>query len=994
MSYITDKIKQRSQSVGTAPSLPQVQAPVQQPTAPIQAQPQQPQVQAQSSNPLFNFFRKANDVVSGISKSVGQVGGNFVRGLPTVRTPQDIGNAFAGVGKELLNSTVVPIAKFGVESNPVYRVLPKKQQEKVSKPLSYIQEKLKPQGSIQETGGNIGRLMALALGSEVGGAAVSPLVTSLAGKALPLTSSVLGGTAAGQLDVRPGENRLKRAATDAATIAAIGLLGKGASALKNNIVNKVEGAPNTIPSDVTAPITEPQATTQPQNIQPKPFVNPKDIKGQTVYRGTIGDNEINNILNGKADYNATSNSDIWTSKLSEAKGYAEGASMVNGVNEFPVGSNEGLKNYVLQGKQLADGKIIPLKATNIYTNETIDLLNPQAALDPVQKIQQILPEIAKQRSAQEALYTKARAERFAKAQAAGEAAGGGQATVQAQLGSLKGELPKVDYSTLNLQQSDVDHLFNMIQQSDSLPTFTDKLPASSGLLKVLGQSDAGVVPNNTEIFAMKKVFGADFTNTVLDNRTTLQKVVQGAGDVLNIPKAVMASTDLSAPLRQGGFLAPSYPKEFGKSYKDMFKYAVSQGAYDDSLKAIAQRPTYSLMQESGLDLTDMVSKQEERFLTSLPEKVPGYGAIYKGSERAYTGFLNQFRADVFDSMVKDATDQGVALDAVAKNGKTIAENIAGLVNNGTGRGELPNFLKSSSQILNAITFSPKMLASRIALANPAYYIKLDPFTRKQAVTSLLKFSGTAATILGLAAAAGAKVSTDWRNTDFLKVKVGNTRYDLLTGFQQLAVLLGREVTGQMISSTTGKQTNLGEGYKPPTRGSILWNFFKNKESPATSLASDLLTGQDRQGKPLNVPAAVLDRFIPLLFSDAYDSIKSNGLAKGSLMALPAAFGVGVQTYGDQIPTKVTSQTGKTSIKFQQTPGLTEDIINALTGTKVSNIPQNQWGPLLKKQQLQNQKDTEISNAKLDVLQTGKPKTVNGTYIYLQDGVVRTRKVSK
>jgi hypothetical protein len=92
-------------------------------------------------------------------------------------------------------------------------------------------------------------------------------------------------------------------------------------------------------------------------------------------------------------------------------------------------------------------------------------------------------------------------------------------------------------------------------------------------------------------------------------------------------------------------------------------------------------------------------------------QIPGADLIGKSS-RAYAGFLNKLRADVFAGGV----------DALQAQGKTPENSLeeyrswADFVNNATGRGKMPGkTLEDSAPLLNAMFFSPKFLASRLNL---------------------------------------------------------------------------------------------------------------------------------------------------------------------------------------------------------------------------------------------------------------------------------------
>ena len=506
----------------------------------------------------------------------------------------------------------------------------------------------------------------------------------------------------------------------------------------------------------------------------------------------------------------------------------------------------------------------------------------------IQTVMQALKEAKPIRGKQEVLYTTERRKRIAQVIEAGKV--GGEQAYFKQLGALKGELPKVQFERIRgkISQLDIDNLFNTIEQNQVLSPF-EKITTKTGLAKLLG-TEGGVVPTKGELSLLGEVFPQDFIDTILTKRPLLQKVGQGIAEVLNVPRAIMTSVDMSAPLRQGIFLIGK-PKQWFLAFKEQFKYFFSEKAYQGLMEDIQKRPTYALMRESRLPLTNLgvaLSSREEKFMSNLAEKIPFVGKLVRASGRAYTGFLNKLRADVFDDLVKSAQKQGIKVE-----GKILGD-IAKFLGSATGRGDLGT-LNNATVALNSVFFSPRLMASRLNLLNPAYYIKLDPVVRKEALKSLFTFSGTVTSIITLAKLGGANVGIEPRSADFGKIKIGNTRYDILGGFQQYIRLAVQLITGEHISSTTGVKTTVGEGYKPLTRLGILGRFIETKEAPVTSFALNLMRGQTTFGQELEIPKEIGQLFVPMVIQDMYDLYKERGL-EGIAMGTPAIFGAGVQTY--------------------------------------------------------------------------------------------------
>jgi hypothetical protein len=491
----------------------------------------------------------------------------------------------------------------------------------------------------------------------------------------------------------------------------------------------------------------------------------------------------------------------------------------------------------------------------------------------------------------------------------------------------------------------------------------------------------------------KNAARADLMQSISDltPKSWTERLVNNFAEALNLPRSIMATGDLSAPLRQGAFLV-GRPKQWVPAFKDMFKYAFSKDSFTQGMDDIKASPNYEMMQNSGLSLTDPsapdLTGREEAFMSNFSEKIPVFGKIAAGSNRAYTGFLNQLRANTFNDLYQKAQDQGV-LDERPQ----VATDIAHFVNTATGRGDFPGTggVARASVLLSNAFFSPRLMASRLSLLNPVYYVQQDPFVRKEALNSLMGFAATGIAITSLAKMGGAQVSDDPRSSDFGKIKVGNTRYDPWGGFQQYIVAATRLISGQMVSSTTGKEIHLGEGYKPTTRLDIAERALESKQSPLASFVTGLLRGVTATGEPFEVPREVASRFIPLLYQDIYELQKEWG-AKGYLMAVPGVFGVGSQTYGDQIPMKGKTATGKPNIQWRQEPGLPEVLINKVTGKEVSNIPQNEWKPLQEKRNADTLQKIALSKAQAEVLATGKAQQVGSKYVSLVNGIVTTKDV--
>ncbi len=519
----------------------------------------------------------------------------------------------------------------------------------------------------------------------------------------------------------------------------------------------------------------------------------------------------------------------------------------------------------------------------------------------ITKLRTALAEAEPLRGTQEELYSKARSQSLAKMVSAREKMAGEKGYFQ-ELGALKGELPKVNYEPIRQEftQPAIDRLFNMVKESSHLDEW-EKINGQVGLAKILGDK-GGVVPTTGEIEKLYKVFGKEFTDVLLSKRTTLQKFGDIAMQAYNLPRAFMAGIgDFSGTLMQNALFAYRHPILTAKNFVDQLRFFASDDAYRLSGEEIGSRPNYELMKQAKLDLTDtgpVVSQREEQFMASLAEKIPGVGRVVKATGRAYTGFLNKMRADVFDQMVNSYRETGGELTP------EYLKSVGEFINTATGRGTLGS-LERVMPVLGQGLFSARKLVATAQTLNPVWYVKLHPAVRKEALKTMLAFIAGAATITGLAdLIPGVDVGKDPTSADFGKIKIGNTRFNLFGPYQQIVVLFSRLWTGYATSSTTGKKLMLGDESNPyaPNRLDLITRFFEAKEHPTLSFIVGLIRGENNIGQKFDIPQETLQRFVPMVLQDAYELYKEHG-AVGLLATIPAILGIGTQTYKYELSAK-------------------------------------------------------------------------------------------
>jgi hypothetical protein len=530
---------------------------------------------------------------------------------------------------------------------------------------------------------------------------------------------------------------------------------------------------------------------------------------------------------------------------------------------------------------------------------------PDEDLTPEQRVTLGIKKALPVLTEQDQLRTAEKAKRFEAARNTKRVADGEEGFHQ-ELSQLSGELPQLPnpYTIRpKITPDDVRDLFNKVRDHPALD-YTDSIHAREGLDTLLN-SNGHSLPTRSQLEALQKVFP-------LDGKQRSKSISSWIADVINAPRSIMASTDLSAPLRQG--LPLIHTKEYWSSFASMFKQIGEQG-FNDVRNEIRSRPSYWAMKNSGLALADVddkdLSHHEERFMSQIVKRIPVAGKVVMGSERAYVGFLNKLRADTFDRMLTQAKAAGSHLD------EKDLKDFSDFINTATGRGDLnhlvPKFLRGeefdankASPLLSGTLFAPRLMASRIRMMtqvfDPRFYTKVSPIARKEAIKSMLAYTGFVMTTLGLAKASGLSVEMDPRSTDFARIKIGNTRYDPTAGFQPYVRLAAQVITGQKKGADGSIQSLSDPKYGQPNKVDALGSFLKNKESPALAEVHDLLAGEDRDFNKVdihhldNVRDDLAKDFVPLLLQDMHDVYNDQGAKGVAIGILPDTFGVGVQTY--------------------------------------------------------------------------------------------------
>lgn len=388
-------------------------------------------------------------------------------------------------------------------------------------------------------------------------------------------------------------------------------------------------------------------------------------------------------------------------------------------------------------------------------------------------------------------------------------------------------------------------------------------------------------------YGRSKIALTDYVNELNPKRAGL------VTNLLGVPRTVMASVDLSAPLNQGWGMISR--KEFYSALKAMFRYARNEENLKDLQADIITRPNYKAARKGGLRLSELgqnLMKREEQFMSSFLDRIPGISH----SQRAYVGFLNKLRMDMFDNLMTKAEMAGedVGLDS------KVLKDIANVVNSFTG-GASVGSVETAVPALNAAFFSPRKIKSTINMLNPMTYIdpKTSKTARKAAIRNLIGSVSMSAALISLARMFGSdEPEKDPRSTNFGKIKVGDTRVDVTGGNSAYAVLLAR-ILSRSTKTQRGKVKKLGTGMFDVSAWDLASKSVRYKLSPNASFLVDTITGSNAIGEERTIFESAIDRFKPMFLRDLWELAESDTSGKIPL-AMLALFGAGMNTYSSEI----------------------------------------------------------------------------------------------
>jgi len=412
----------------------------------------------------------------------------------------------------------------------------------------------------------------------------------------------------------------------------------------------------------------------------------------------------------------------------------------------------------------------------------------------------------------------------------------------------------------------------------------------------------------------------------IKQKQTIKKTVE---DIAGFSKSTVASIDNSFIGRQGlKTLYSGHPIVWFKSMVNSFETLAKVGIKNqDALRGIKAEIFNRTNSKNGLyeKMKLDIGIIEEAYPTTLPEKIPMFGRAFKASNQAFTGSAYRMRADLADVMIDKARKQGVDLDDI-----TELESIGMLVNSMTGRGKIQSFTESGQRIANVTLFSPKFLKAQLDTVGQIFSGgRGSNFVRKEAAKNLLGIVGSISSIMYLAdKLQPGSVEWDSRSSDFGKIKIGNTRFDVTGGMASFVTLAARIATGATKSTTTGKITKQS-AFGAKTASELAANFLENKTAPLLRTIFNIQKGHDfdknpisfeaLKEEPVNTSWVVAKGFIvPIPIDNAFEAYKSRATEPALAATILDMMGVGANIYN--YSDNWAGKTSKEMEKFKEEKG--------------------------------------------------------------------------
>lgn len=404
----------------------------------------------------------------------------------------------------------------------------------------------------------------------------------------------------------------------------------------------------------------------------------------------------------------------------------------------------------------------------------------------------------------------------------------GEALMRAR-GAFKGQLLEKppDYEPPRLKPQQWETISRQIDRSGKFKTY-EKTRAQEATLKLQN----GRLLQDNEIELLSRILGEDFAKAALKLQPWNVRMWREIEDVLNFPKFAAAYDVQMA--RQGAWIRARHPilyaRAVGKNVKGYFsnKQAdkIRLDYESDPLHEQAKSDGVVFIEREGIIPSGRIEQYRSRIATKLPF---GLGRGYKASQRGFVEGFNWTQQKLYSQKYNSWLDKGIEITPkMRRNLVDFNNTILGM------KRPEGNFGRSATRVLSPVMWSPTLTYSRIA--TPAM-ILTNPTMRGEVAATLSSYIASGLLVMYAASKFNKKAKVEWNplSTDFGKVKVGNTRFDVYGDGGPYIRTLIQGIRGK-------KKTEAGKIVDKPTMETLI-QFARNKRNAWIDLVLRIWTGK-------------------------------------------------------------------------------------------------------------------------------------------------------
>jgi len=467
---------------------------------------------------------------------------------------------------------------------------------------------------------------------------------------------------------------------------------------------------------------------------------------------------------------------------------------------------------------------------------------------------------------------------------------------------LKGEYSQFRLEPLSekIPEQTFQSLLNEVRTTDKLKYF-ESINLRDAVVRLY---EEGKPFERFEIRLADKMWGKNLANTLQAVGEAVEKSPNKWIDLLQAPRAISASGDLSRLLRQN-ITVIGKPKQLLKAFARDYATVLR----NDPERALMMEKEYLTSEEGQAgtkfgvrwnmwgDLAGFLTAAEN-YASTVARKIPGL----KRFEMAFAFGGNMLRADLWTEIYRQNKNKGLS----EKQWKSLAH----VVNILTGEGD-PRAFGKFAPFLNATFFAPRLLEARVRSVTDIFNPKISKIARQYLAWQMVKFVAINTAVLGLMSQVpGVNVERDPRSTDFGKIRIGKTRIDFWGGYLPLARTIVRLMAGKV-------KTQAGEIVDTEVLDTLV-SFLQSKLGPIPAAGLDIASGKTFIGEPVDwrnsedMAREFYQRMTPFFLQDVVDAIRFQGVGKGLLVAPLAFSGAGISTYDPSPSAELSSFRNKIS----------------------------------------------------------------------------------